>query len=65
MNPSLGYNDSPCTLSSLDVFDNYPRQEEIVQGLWEKISPKNSIEQPTYFPLQSRKHLKKKGAVTF
>ena len=30
MNPSLGYNDSPCTLSSLDVFDNYPRQEEIV-----------------------------------
>lgn len=47
MNPSLGYNDSPCTLSSLDVFDNYPRQEEIVQGLWEKISPKNSIEQPT------------------
>ena len=40
MNPSLGYNDSPCTLSSLDVFDNYPRQEEIVQGLWEKISPK-------------------------
>ena len=47
MNPSIGYNDSPCTLSSLDLFDNYPRQDEIVSGLWEKISPKNSIEQPT------------------
>ena len=47
MNPSLGFNDSPCTLSSLEVFDNYPRQDEIVQGLWDKISPKNSIDQPT------------------
>ena len=47
MNPSLGFNDFPCRLSSLDVFDNYPRQDEIVQGLWDKISPKNSIDQPT------------------
>ena len=47
MSSAIGYDDTQCTLSSLDIFDDYPRQEEIVNGFWEKISSKNSIENTT------------------
>ena len=41
---TIGYEDSWCTLSSLDLFDDHPRQEEIVDGFWEEISIKSTIE---------------------
>ena len=28
----------------MDLFDDHPRQEEIVEGLWEKVSTKSTIE---------------------
>ena len=33
-----------CTMLPLDIFSTRMRQEEIVQGAWEKITPTNSVE---------------------
>ena len=33
-----------CTMLPLDLFSTRMRQEEIVQGAWEKITPTNSVE---------------------
>ena len=41
----IGYDDSGgCTMLPLDLFSARTRQEEIVHGAWEKITPTNSVE---------------------
>ena len=40
----IGYSDSACTLFPLDIFSGRMRQQDIVRGSWEKITPTNSVE---------------------
>ena len=40
----IGYTDGACTLFPLDIFSGRLRQQEIVHGSWEKITPTNSVE---------------------
>jgi len=41
---SLGWKDTQCTLSSLDLFSGESIQREIEEGLWEKYSPLSTIQ---------------------
>ena len=41
---SIGYQDSQCSLSSLDLFSGISVQHEIEEGLWEKHSPLSTIQ---------------------
>ena len=40
----IGYSDGACALLPLDIFSGRLRQEEIVQGTWEKIAPTTSVD---------------------
>ena len=41
---SIGFRDTECSLSSLDVFSGQNVQRDVEEGIWEKFSPLSTIQ---------------------